>query len=138
MNEHANTIIDGYGYTACIQAVKIIALAEKSGIKPEDLLREAEIARTDRAMEVQNNHMEGRRESRKGRTAEKNMTARDRQKARAEFPFMKPGEGIFMKKLKCECGGFFYIEALCGKTAAKEKCIRIATCVECNAEVKIR
>jgi len=56
----------------------------------------------------------------------------------AKSPFMAPGEGEISRNLKCNCGGDIYIEALCGRAAVEEKCLRIANCMSCKSVIKIR
>jgi hypothetical protein len=129
------------------QAEQIIREMRDHNIKDDDLFSH-NIEETKRVREQATLNA---REERKGRTGSsrrerrENISPGKRRSGESidtfrkkEKLFLAPGEGEIVYGLKCVCGGDIYIEALCSKTAIKNKCVRIGYCVECNTEVKIR
>ncbi len=131
MNGNVKNTLDGYGLKAVSEAIRILAVIEKNGLKIDALLayeKEEKKERKRRILSAARRNRPTRREIK-----------RASRKRRAENPILSPGQSEILLGAKCEqCDGKLHSEALCSKTARKEKCIRIATCVECSKEVKIR
>ena len=130
MSGNVNNILDGYGHRAVAESIRILKTLEKHGKGVEDLLKYEEDNRQERKEKVAITN-----ENRK--TARRKPSSRERRR-RGIPPSMAPGQAEIIPGARCVCGGVLYSEALCSRQARKEKCIRIATCVECNTEVKIR
>jgi hypothetical protein len=139
-DEKIAKIIDGFGISPVILAISVFKMLKREGFEAGvlmDIATELREYRTEGVLTRHGKEQEKRKTIRGRRKLRKEARARRRQKPPTP-PFLAPGESEILSGVKCVCGGRILSEALCGKTAQKEGCIRIGLCDECGAEVKIK
>ncbi|MCK4787661.1 MAG: hypothetical protein KAV87_28155 [Desulfobacteraceae bacterium] len=135
-------ILDIFSPHECLSAICLLKELDRKGGSFSDLLGEEGALRRARKHHARATYPKRLEAAVKYGKFERKAAAEKAEASSAQrpakIPFLKPGEGEIVQDLKCSCGEEMYIEALCAKTAIKNKCVRIAYCVECSKEVKIR